>query len=72
MTTTETTEKAPAGADDAVDVNGEERRQETLVPRQRRRRTNKDDDQKVAKKDRIVPRMKLERLEELLSSKPVR
>ena len=32
---------------------------------------NVDDEQKVSKKDRIVPRMKLDRLEELLSTKPV-
>ena len=73
MTTTETTEKAPAGADDAMDVNGEknEDREDAGATATTTAAQTKDDDQKVAKKDRIVPRMKLERLEELLSSKPV-
>jgi hypothetical protein len=70
------TEKTQDGADDAdMDVDGEKKedREDAGATATTTAKQSKDgdDDQHVSKKDRIVPRMKLDRLEELLSTKPV-
>ena len=69
----EAAEKAPAGADDndAMVIDGEKKGDREDAGATATTTANVDDEQKVSKKDRIVPRMKLDRLEELLSTKPV-